>query len=114
MPLPEIRILSSNILRGVLQEIAPRFEQEAACKLTIAYGPPGQIRARLAEGDKADLALLGAPGIETLLHEDLVLAESRIDIATNRIGVAVRAGAIKPDVGSVEAVTRMLLAAKAI
>jgi molybdate transport system substrate-binding protein len=111
---PEIRILSSNILRGVLQEITPQFERETACKLTITYGPPGQIRATLMRGDHADLVLLGAPGIEELQHEGLVLAESRIDIATNRIGVAVQAGAAKPDIGSVEAVTRMLLAARSI
>jgi molybdate transport system substrate-binding protein len=110
----EIRILSSNILRGVLQEITPQFECEAACKLTITYGPPGQIRTKLMRGDHADLVLLGAPGLEELQHEGLVLAESRVDIANNRIGVAVHAGAAKPDIGSVEAVTRTLLAARSI
>jgi molybdate transport system substrate-binding protein len=111
---PEIRVLSSNILRGVLQEITLQFEREAACKLTITYGPPGQIRAKLMRGDHADLVLLGAPGIEELQHEGLVLAEGRIDIATNRIGVAVHAGAARPDIDSVEAVKRMLLAARSI
>jgi molybdate transport system substrate-binding protein len=111
---PEIRILSSNILRGVLLEITPQFERETACKLTITYGPPGQIRAKLRSGDRADLVLLGAPGIKELQHEGLVVAESRIDIATNRIGVAVQAGAAKPDIGSVEAVKRLLLDARSI
>ena len=114
MPPSEIRILSSNILRGVLQEITPQFERERACKLTIEYGPPGQIKAKLKRGDHADLVLLGAPGIEGLQHEGLVLAESRVDIANNRIGVAVHAGAAKPDISSVEAVTRTLLAARSI
>jgi molybdate transport system substrate-binding protein len=114
MPPSEIRILSSNILRGVLQEITPQFERERACKLTIEYGPPGQIKAKLKCGDHADLVLLGAPGIEELQHEGLVLAESRVDIANNRIGVAVHAGAAKPDISSVEAVTRTLLAARSI
>jgi molybdate transport system substrate-binding protein len=111
---PVIRILSSNILRGVLQEITPQFEREMACKLMIEYGPPGQIKAKLMRGNHADLALLGAPGIEQLQHEGLVVAESRIDIATNRIGVAVQVGVAKPDIGSVEAVKRMLLAARSI
>lgn len=111
---PEVRILSSNILRGVLQEITPQFEREVACRLTITYGPPGQIKTKLMRGDNADLVLLGAPGVEELQHEGLVLAEGRTDIANNLIGVAVRAGVAKPDIGSVEAVTRMLLAAKSI
>lgn len=111
---PEIRVLSSNILRGVLQEIAPQFEREMACKLMIEYGPPGQIKAKLMRGDHADLVLLGVPGIEELQHEGLVLAEGQIDIANNRIGVAVHATAAKPDIGSVEAVIRMLLAARSI
>jgi molybdate transport system substrate-binding protein len=114
MLLSEIRILSSNILRGVLQEITPQFECEAACKLTITYGPPGQIRAKLMRGDHADLVLLGAPGIEDFEREGLIAAGSRVDIATNRIGVAVRGGAAKPDIGSVGAVKRTLLAARSI
>jgi molybdate transport system substrate-binding protein len=111
---PEIRVLSSNILRGVLQEIAPQFERETACKLTITYGPPGQIKTSLTLGDQADLVLLGAPGLEDLRREGLIAAEGRTDIATNRIGVAVRAGAARPDIDSVAAVKRMLLAARSI
>ena len=65
-------------------------------------------------GDHADVVLLGAPGIEELGREGLIAVESRADIATNRIGVAVPAGAIKPDIGSVEAVKRMLLAAGSV
>jgi molybdate transport system substrate-binding protein len=111
---PEIRVLSSNILRGVLQEIAPQFERATACKLKIVYAPPGQIKASLMRGDGADVVLLGAPGLDEIRQQGLIASDSRMDIATNRIGVAVRAGAPKPDIGSVEAVRRTLLAAKSI
>jgi molybdate transport system substrate-binding protein len=111
---PEIRILSSNILRGVLQEVAPQFERATARKLMITYGPPGQIKASLMRGDRADVVLLGAPGLEEIRKDGLIAADSWVDIATNRIGVAVRVGAPKPDIGSVEAVKRTLLAAKSI
>jgi molybdate transport system substrate-binding protein len=111
---PEIRVLSSNILRGVLQEITPQFERATARKLKITYGPPAQIKANLTRGDRADVVLLGAPGIEDMRKEGLIAIGSRVDIATNRIGVAVRAGASKPDIGSAEAVKRTLLAAKSI
>jgi molybdate transport system substrate-binding protein len=110
----EIRVLSSNILRGVLQEITPQFERETACKLTTVYGPPGQIKKSLMSGDQADLVLLGVPGIEDFEREGLIADGSRVDIATNRIGVAVRAGAAKPDIGSAEAVKRLLLDARSI
>jgi molybdate transport system substrate-binding protein len=111
---PEIRILSSNILRGVLQEIAPQLELTTARKLMITYGPPGQIKASLMRGDRADVLLLGAPGLEEIRKDGLIAADSWVDIAVNRIGVAVRSGAPKPDIGSVEAFKRTLLAAKSI
>ena len=111
---PEIRVLSSNILRGVLQEVAPQFERETACKLTITYGPPGRIKTSLMRGDQVDLVLLGAPGIEDIRREGLIAAGGCTDIATNRIGVAVHARAAKPEIDSVEAVKRMLLAARSI
>lgn len=114
MPPPEIRILSSNILRGVLQEITPQFERETACMLAITYGPPAQIKKSLMRGDQVDVVLLGAPGVEDLQREGLIVAESRVDIATNRIGIAVHAGEAKPDIGSVEAVKRLLLDARSI
>jgi len=112
--LTEVRISSSNILRGVLQEITPQFERETACKLTITYGPPIQIKTCLMRGDAIDLVLVGAPGLEELQRDGLIKAESRRNIATNYIGVAVREGVAKPDIGSVEAVKRMLLAARSI
>ena len=110
----EIVILSSNILRGVLQEIAPHFERATTHKLAMSFGPPGQIKAHLVRGDRADVVLLGAPGLDDLQSQGLIAAISRIDIATNRIGLAVRTGAPKPDIGSVEAVKRALLAATSI
>lgn len=110
----EIRILSSNILRGVLQDIGAQFESAARCKLVVTYGPPAQIRASLLRGDPADVVLVGGPGIEALDKDGLIACGSKIDIAANRIGVAMRAGSAKPDIGSVEAFKRMLIAAKSI
>jgi molybdate transport system substrate-binding protein len=110
----EIRILSSNILRGVLQEIGAEFESAARRKLIVTYGPPAQIRASLLRGEPADVVLVGRPGIEALDEHGLIANGSRIDVATNRIGVAMRAGSPKPDIGSVEAFRRMLIAAKSI
>jgi molybdate transport system substrate-binding protein len=110
----EIKILSSNILRGVLQEVTPKFEQTTAHTLSITYEAPGQIEAGLVRGDPVDMVLLGAPGIEKFQKEGFTTADSRVDIASNRIGVAIRAGAPRPDIGTVEAFKHMLLAAKSI
>ena len=110
----EIRISSSNILRGVLQEVGAQFESASRQKLIVTYGPPAQIRASLLRGDSVDVVLVGGPGIEALDKEGLIAIGSRTEIATNRIGVAMRAGSPKPDIGSVEAFRRMLIAAKSI
>jgi molybdate transport system substrate-binding protein len=110
----EIRILSSNILRGVLQEVGTEFESASRHKLIVTYGPPAQIRASLLRSDPADVVLVGGPGIEALDKDGLIASGRTTEIATNRIGVAMRAGSPKPDIGSVEAFRRMLIAAKSI
>ena len=110
----EIRILSTNILRGVLREVGSGFESTSGRKLIVTYGPPAQIKASLLRGDPADVVLVGGPGIEALDKDGLIASGSRIAIATNRIGVAMRAGSTKPDIGTVEAFKRMLIAAKSI
>ena len=70
--------------------------------------------SRIAGGEVADLVILNAPAIDELTQQGRIAAGSRRDIARCGVGIAVRAGAPKPDISSVEALKRALLDAKSI
>ena len=75
---------------------------------------PDAIPQRLARGEPADVLILAAPAVDDLIRQGRAVEDSRVDLAESRIGFAVRAGAPKPDIGSVEAVRRTLLEAPSI
>ena len=77
-------------------------------------GPSSQLEVRLAEGEAADVAILTAAGANSMIVQNRIVDGSLVDIARSALGVAVRAGAPKPDISSVEAFKQALLAAKSI
>lgn len=110
----EVKILSAFALRPVLSALTAEFEQSSGHKLVIAYDLAGAVRDRIQRGEVADVAIITPPQIEELVKQGKIIGDSRVDVAKVGIGVAVRAGAPKPDFGSVEAFKRSMLAAKSI
>ena len=109
----ELKVLITTAMKAAIDELTPQFEGASEHKLRITYGPSGALAKRIADGEAADLVVI-ASGVDELIAQGKVVAESRIDVARVRIGVAVRKGAPKPDVGTVEAFKRALLDAKGI
>ena len=109
-----IKLFVSNSARGVMDVLVPKFEQASGHKLTISYDPAKIMMERIRNGESADLAILGGSAIPDLEKMGKVAAGSRRAIASCGIGVAVGAGASKPDIGTVESFKRALLAAKSI
>lgn len=112
-PAAELKVLITTAMKAAIDEIAPQFERATAHNLRITYGPSGALAKRIADGEAADLVVI-AGGVDELAAQGKVDPDSRIDVARVRIGVAVRKGAPKPDVGTVEAFKRALLDAKSI
>jgi molybdate transport system substrate-binding protein len=110
----EIKVLCSNSTHAVMDELVPEFERASGHKVSISYDPAKIMLQRIQRGETADLAILGAPAIDDLTKQGKIAAGSRRDLARCGIGVAVRAGAPKPDIGSVEAFKRALLNAKSV
>ncbi len=106
----EIRLLSSGAMKTALEELAPQFERATEHKLTISYAGTNAIRDRLQAGETFDVVILAAPALDRFVKEGKVA--SRIDLVRSGVGVGVRAGSPKPDLGSAEAFKRTLLAAK--
>jgi molybdate transport system substrate-binding protein len=72
------------------------------------------IPNRLKRGDAVDVVIVNADALDGLIKDGLIIANSRVDLARSRIGMAVRSGAPRPDISSLEALTRALLNAKSV
>jgi molybdate transport system substrate-binding protein len=115
----DLHVMISAGFYGVYAELGPAFERASGHHLVTTRGPsmgdsPESIPARLARGEVADVAILDGGASDELGRRGLLRADSKIELARSLIGMVVRAGAAKPDIGSVEALRSTLLAAKSI
>ena len=115
----DVRVIISAGCYSVYSELAPAFERASGHHLITTRGPsmgdsPESIPTRLARGEAADGVILDGGAADELGSKGLLRAGSKVEFARSLIGMVVPAGAAKPDIGSVEAVRKTLLAAKAI
>lgn len=92
----------------------PSFEQGSGCQVTAAYDTSNIIQDRIHDGESGDMVVLTGSVIDHLCNLGKLVAGSRTDLARSGIGVAVRAGAHRPDIRSVEAFKQTLLAARSV
>ena len=109
----EIKLLASNALRSVLQDIAPQFEHASGHKLVMTFGSTGNLTASIDKGAAFDATIMSADALDNLIKRG-ALASPRLDIARSGIGVAYRKGAPKPDISTAAALKATLLAAKSV
>lgn len=110
----EVTLLISNALKTVMEELAPQFEQATGHKLAITYGSTNPLKSRIEKGEAFDLTILGDAAIDDLVKQGKLVAATRAVVARSGLGVAIRKGATKPDIGTTEAFKRTLLDAKSI
>lgn len=110
----EIKVFTSNSTRSVLDALVPAFEGANGCKVSITADPAKLMMERIKGGETADVVILGTAAIGELAQAGLVVPKSRRPFARCRVGVAVLKGAPKPDISTVDAFKRALLAAKSI
>ena len=110
----ELKLLTSNSMRGVLDELIPAFERASGKRVALSYDPAQIMMKRIAGGESGDLVILSQPAIDALAGLHKIVPDSRRTLARCGVGIGVRAGAAKPDIGSVEALKRALLEAKSI
>jgi molybdate transport system substrate-binding protein len=115
----EIKVVSSGGFAAAYRALAPEFERETGYKLSAAWGPSmgktaDAVPSRLARGETIDVVIMVGYALSDLIAQGKAIGDSRADLARSGIGVAVRAGAPKPDISSAEALKQTLLAAKSI
>jgi molybdate transport system substrate-binding protein len=110
----EISVLASVALTSALDELAPQYERATGNKLKIGYSLIADIKKRILAGETADVVILSRPAMDDLGKQDKFAPGSITNIAGTPVAVAARAGAPKPDISTVDALKRSLLAAKSI
>jgi len=115
----QLKVIISGGFSGPYEKVLPQFERTTGIKVTTGSGAsqgtgPQTIGAQLASGAAFDVVILSREGLEDLMKAGRIAAGTDVDLARTPIGVAVRAGAPKPDVSSVEAFKRVLLNARAV
>lgn len=110
----EIRVLGTPGVREFYVELVARFEQESGHKVSTVWAGTVDVTKRISGGEVVDLVIMAGDSLDELTRRGRIVAGSRVDVAKSGVGVAVRAGASKPDISSGEAVKQALLAAKSI
>jgi len=115
----EIKVVTSGGFTAAYLELAPEYERSTHIKLATEFGPSmgtthNAIPIRLDRGETIDVVIMAVPALVELIEQGKVRADSRVDLVQSKIGMAVKAGAPKPDISTVEALKRTLLAAKSI
>lgn len=110
----EIIVLCSLGLAGVMAELQPQFERANAKRLALRIDTTNALKKEIENGAAFDVAILTAPVIDDLIRQGRIAAGTRADIARSWVGVTVPPDAPPPDIGTVDAFKRALLAAKSI
>ena len=109
-----IDVLSTLALRGVLVEIADEFRTLTGLSFAATYKSTNASLNLIAQGATADMTIITREAIDRLVRDGVIVAGSTADLAQSGVGIAVRAGAPKPDIGTVAALKRTLLETKSI
>jgi molybdate transport system substrate-binding protein len=109
-----IRLIASNGVRPVLQALAPQAEKKVGHPLAAQFGTTVSLRQKIAAGEAFEVAVLTAQVIDALIKEGKIVARSRADVGSAGVGLGVRTGAKKPDIGTPDAIKQTLVNAKSI
>ena len=110
----ELRVFATRSIATVLEKIGPDFERRTGRKLRVTTDVAVRMVRRINAGEPFDFLVAAPAQIDDLIKAGKIIPETRTDLARSGIGVAVRAGAPKPDVSSVDAFKRALLGARSI
>ena len=109
-----LRVLSSNGVKAVIEQLQAESEKASGRPLAVTFGTSSSIRERVAGGEAFDAAVLTTDVLDELTKAGSIQAGSRVQLGSSGIGVGVRAGSARPDVGDPDALKHVLLAARSL
>jgi molybdate transport system substrate-binding protein len=109
-----IRVLSTLALKGAVGRFAGTYQAEGGARIDADFAPTLALLDRMRCGEGADVVILTREGLDELVREGRVLADSCVDVARSYVGLAVKAGAACPDISTEAALRAALLGARAV
>ena len=110
----EIKVITSVGVKAILEELGPQFERASEHKLKITFGTAVPLKRQIDAGETFDVVILVPAMIDDLVKQGKVAAGTPAVVAKSGIGVAIRQGAPKPDIGTADAFKKTLLNARMI
>src|SRR4051812_21406094 len=110
----EIQVMSSSAMKAAYLELVPGFERVTGHRVVTHWIPGVDLMRRVKDGEVSDIVIMQRSSIEELIALGSIALGSRLDLARSGVGVAVKAGAEKPDISSAAALKRALLAVRAV
>jgi molybdate transport system substrate-binding protein len=110
----KLKIMCARSMHEVVTALAYDFTSATGNEVELSFGTVGALQQRLDAGETADVVISGKPAIDALDKAGKLAPKSRAEIATVRIGVAVRAGAPAPDIATLETFRQALVDARAV
>jgi molybdate transport system substrate-binding protein len=110
----EIKVLSTGNMQTVIGQLTADFERTSGHKVVIEYGSTPRMKARVESGEPADLTINERYVLDDLAKQGRIVSGTIVDVARSPFAIGVRAGTPKPDVSSLDALKRALLAAESI
>jgi molybdate transport system substrate-binding protein len=110
----EVKILTAGAMKAVVLELVPQFEKETGHKAVVDNDTAGGLAKRIDGGEPFDLAIITPGVLGDLAKKGKVVGDSRVNVARVGVGIVVKEGAPLPDVSSVDAFKRALIAAKSV
>lgn len=110
----EIKVLSGNGAKSAVTELGAQFERLSGHKVTIHFEVNPGVKKRIDDGEAFDVAVLNPPFLDEQIKNGKIIANTRTVLGRAGIGAAIRAGAPKPDISTVEGFKNALLASKSV
>ncbi len=110
----QLKLLLGGAVTESVKKIGAEFSRKTSYQLDVTTNTSGALQKMLRSGDKADIIIVASSAMDALEKEHLVIPGTRFDVARGLVGVGVRAGAASPDLSSVDAFKKAMLAARSV
>ncbi len=110
----EVKVLASGAVKEAALELFPQFEKSSGNTVAVTWAGTVDIKKKIAAGEVFDLVIVASPELDTFAKDGKIVAGSKVDLVRSSVGVAVKAGAPKPDLKSGDDLKNALLAAKSV
>lgn len=111
---PPLHVLASNGVQGAVTQIIPECERAVGHRLDVEWGTTASLKQKIESGEPFDFTILTSEAIDALIKEGKLAPDSRASGPRVGIGIGVRAGAVKPQIGTAEALKNTLLHANSV